>query len=220
MPTIVIQPDESAALDTSISETSPDTPTPSPITLLLLADGGSSNKESIVISFDVSVVPAGSTIDTATLRISNISGPTGDHDYRCARLTQPWVEAEVTWNSYEFGNVWPGGAGAASDVDLTDAETGTVLNDEDLEFTITPLTQDALDDRSGFLDMLINTTDISAAGGSYHSSSSGARSLRPRLTIEYTAAPPDGGGAPVKFRNHPIRRNADENRGFDGQEIL
>ena len=71
-----------------------------------------------LIAFDVSGVPAGSTVSAVTLslywRLSEDSGgaPT-TWAVEVHRMLRDWVENQATWNSYSTGNTW-GTAGASN----------------------------------------------------------------------------------------------------------
>src|SRR3990170_1048895 len=61
-----------------------------------------------LFQFDLSSIPAGSTIDSATLRLydrgTDLSSTTRImRVYRCVRN---WGETTVTWNKYDGTNLW------------------------------------------------------------------------------------------------------------------
>lgn len=67
-----------------------------------------------LIRWDVSPVPAGDFIKTASIRL-NITNESGDK-YHIYQLLRNWNESQVTWNQYASGSNWQtGGAQGASD---------------------------------------------------------------------------------------------------------
>lgn len=78
----------------------------------LSATGGSSRTASL-IRWDVSLIPANSTVTGATIYMRATNSGSGYEIYQCLRS---WVESQVTWNSYATGSAWAtAGALATSD---------------------------------------------------------------------------------------------------------
>ncbi len=61
------------------------------------------------VEFDVSSIPAGSTVNTATLTLCAVSVPGSTRTYDLHRVTASWVETTLTWNNQ------PGVAGSVTD---------------------------------------------------------------------------------------------------------
>jgi hypothetical protein len=63
----------------------------------------------IVVKFDLSSIPSGSTVSTATLKLLYNHGtsetPAG-RTYMAYRITQSWTEMGVTWERYDGTNSW------------------------------------------------------------------------------------------------------------------
>ena len=83
-----------------------------------------------IVSFDLSTLPPKALVTAATLKLYSYdySGPTGV-TFRVYQITQPWVESEVTWNSYKTGSLWATaggdyGTGYAEDTTLAAWEAG------------------------------------------------------------------------------------------------
>ena len=83
----------------------------------------SGNDVSALLYWDLSSIPAGSTIESAsvTVYVENVTQSPGFDMYA---MTQAWTEGTgngsatangATWNTYNGSNAWPGGAGGASD---------------------------------------------------------------------------------------------------------
>ena len=61
------------------------------------------------VEFDVSSIPAGSTVNTATLTLCAVAVPTSTRTIDLHRITASWVETTLTWNNQ------PGVAGSVTD---------------------------------------------------------------------------------------------------------
>ena len=51
------------------------------------------------VRFDVSAIPDGSTIDTATFTLCAVSVPGQERTYEVHRVTEAWGETTITWNN-------------------------------------------------------------------------------------------------------------------------
>lgn len=150
----------------------------------------SSSARNLPISFDISAIPAGSTIDLATLTynvttvIGNVIG------FKITQLTQAFLEASATWNTYNGSDVWPGGGGGLGDVDDTFAVTGSTPGDTGAwAHIVTGIAQDAIDAESGIARFLLHpTTEVGAALIFITSSEDSTEAIRPKLVVDYTLA--------------------------------
>jgi len=59
-----------------------------------------------LVKFDLSSIPSGATITSATLKLVKTGGDTGAKNVAAHRLTKNWVENQATWNIYSSGNNW------------------------------------------------------------------------------------------------------------------
>ena len=84
---------------------------------------GSSNDVSALLYWDLASIPAGSTIQSASVAIY-VEDVTASPGFDLYDMTQAWTEGTgtgsatgdgATWNTYDGSNSWPGGAGGASD---------------------------------------------------------------------------------------------------------
>lgn len=127
MPEQTWQPAEGAAVDTFICEANPavNYGGNGQLRVELFAAGG--NRD-ILMKWDLSAIPAGSTIEIATLYLwleSEVGGAAGMVDYRITRLlsgNSSWTEGGSTWNLQDGANAWAGAAGcetAGTDLALT-----------------------------------------------------------------------------------------------------
>lgn len=69
----------------------------------------------VLVQFDFSQIPTGSTVTSATLSLYAYD-PASTRTYYGHRVTHAWTENGVTWNTYDGTNSWttPGGDYAAS----------------------------------------------------------------------------------------------------------
>ena len=132
MPEQTWQPPEGAAVDTFISEADPaiNYGGVGQLRLELYNTGG--NRD-ILMKWDLSAIPKGSTIEIATLYLwieSEVGGAGGMVDYRITRLlsgNSGWTEAGATWNTQDGANPWAGVAGCetpGTDLALTHVWAG------------------------------------------------------------------------------------------------
>lgn len=110
-----------------------------------------------LLQFDLSSIPSGSIITSATLRLydqgTNLSS--NDRTMRVYRLLRNWVENQSTWNVYATASNW-GTAGAAN---TTSDREGT-----DIGSISMPATEVA-----GYVDITLTTSAIQdmISGGSF-----------------------------------------------------
>jgi len=127
MPEQTWQPAEGVAIDTYIDEFNPATNYGGNALLTVgwLATG---ENRDVLMTWDLSSIPAGSTIEIATLFLwleSEVGGAGGIPSYRITRIlpaNAAWTEAGCTWNTMDGANAWAGGAGcevAGTDLALT-----------------------------------------------------------------------------------------------------
>lgn len=106
-------------------------------------NGGAATRRWL-IKFDLSSIPKGATITTATFSIKEINSDLADfaRTMRAYRVKQTVVFDEVTWNSYSTGNAWStAGCGDGTDRDTTEIGShafGDAPVVEYHEFTFTP----------------------------------------------------------------------------------
>jgi alpha-tubulin suppressor-like RCC1 family protein len=141
--------------------------------------GDQSTQRVTLLRFDLSPIPAGMTIDSATVTLSEISnlGPGAIDVHRVAAL---WDEGTATWNSFQnaydpavIGSFSNGGAGHQGPV----------------SFDLTPLAKSWYAGAPSWGVALIAPTNSTWA-----SSESATASQRPSLTVCYS--PPGCGGKP------------------------
>jgi RHS repeat-associated protein len=99
-PTIVVVPDPAAAQDTSISEANASTSYGTNPTVLV-GDDLSHNTWRGLLKFDLSMIPAGTTIRSADLNMHYGAGFGGDYKlpFSAVKVTSDWSESAATWSS-------------------------------------------------------------------------------------------------------------------------
>lgn len=187
--TFKVQPNATVGVDSYIDSGAPTT-NYATTTPMILGRTSAGNTKRALFRFNVSNIPVGATLTSATLTIP-ISGGTvsATTTWYCNRLTQTaWTETGVTWNDYSVGNAWaaPGG-----DYTTTDRDSYTYAGvPPSLIFSaMTALVQDAITNRSGILDLIIVSNSESGSTNRFLSPfcSDSAAASRPILVVTYTA---------------------------------
>lgn len=95
-----------------------------------------------IVQFDLSAVPTGFPLTQAILTMTEHEDSGSHHQYRAhaMRITEPWVESEVTWNNRTAADLWstPGGSVAE---DWASVEFTTQQGYQPLAFDVTALVQ-------------------------------------------------------------------------------
>ena len=175
--------------DTYISEENPNNNYGNSGTLLVDGDDppSSGQDKSVLLKWNVSSIPPGSTIISASITI-HVTDPTDD-PYKIYELKRDWVENEATWNDYSSGNSWQSpGANGANDRDST--VLGTVVSTSIGYYTIN-LNTDGIAMIQSWTDNAPTNHGVIIADASenngldFDSSEASTAIKRPRLTIEY-----------------------------------
>ena len=154
------------------------------------------------IKFALTGVPAGSTINSATMSLyidSNLASNT--RDLNVYRLLRAWTETGVTWNKYDGTNDWgtAGAANTSTDREAANIGSVSVLSgpSADTEYQVT-LTAAKIQEmisggvftNNGFLLQMSTESD------DYHSFRSSEYAVDttkiPKLVIDYTPAASGG----------------------------
>lgn len=139
----------------------------------LLRVGG---KDESLLSFDLSSIPAGSTVDSATLRLY-VNGSAGENPVNIHAATAAWSEGTVTYQS--FDQQYDGGIAG-----VIQPASPNALKSAD----ITGLVTDWLTGAQPNLGMLLETVGNKK---SIFVSSEGAAAYAPSLEVCYTVPPTD-----------------------------
>ncbi len=157
---------------------------------------GNPAQESVLLAFDVSAIPPGSTVSAVTLTVEVTQASAyGFKLYECLR---PWVLGQANWTQYAAGLNWQtaGGQGA-SDRGATALGTfgpwATGTRTVALNATAVALVQRWVDTPATNYGLMIN--DFGSPDGlSWYSSHDGTPSRRPRLNVTYN------GGTVLSFQ--------------------
>lgn len=190
-PTLTVQP---AAKDAYLKQDNP-TNNYGSITSLQIQDY-ELNTWRTLLEFDISELPGGATLNSASLELDYYSytttDPVGKTIWVYKLTKQDWVQSQATWNIYKSGSDWttPGGDYVTSDP----AGGSTTFPDSYgwMTWNVLPIVQDAY---SGSIpaEFLIRFANEGLASGDtiakwYSTDYPTDPSLRPKLVIDYTVA--------------------------------
>jgi autotransporter-associated beta strand protein len=154
------------------------------------------SRDRSLLKFDFTVLPVGATFNSAslTLHTSNPYGgnPNGE-TMSVYRLTQPWTEGGVTWNTYDNANAWatPGGDFNGTVYASSTANPGS---GQPISWDVTTLAQDWFN--STFVnDGLIIINSGTVNGLHFASKENGVVSYRPYMAVSVTTPTTPPGGA-------------------------
>jgi hypothetical protein len=137
-----------------------------------------------ILRFDLTSLITATIVD-ATLTLTAAGGNVTFETFSIHRLTQPnWTEFGATYGAYDLGHPWatPGG-----DFDWVPAQSLFLNSIQNLVFNqLKPLVEDAIENRSGILDVLIKgAADDGLQRLDCWSSGSGNPAFRPTLVVNY-----------------------------------
>lgn len=158
---------------------------------MLVGLSGSGDNMSILLQFNISSIPSGSTVTNATLSIyvngssaSPTTLPTEIH-----RITESWNETVVNWTSGESSTLWSTQGGAYS----SDIENQTNITTDEgwFNFTITALVQGWVNTTYTNNGLILISDGVTNDYKKIYSSDSTDSTVRPKLSVDYTenAAP-------------------------------
>lgn len=179
-----------SAQDTYIAESYPTTNYANAPTIKLDGDvpTGTGRDYRGLIRWDVSSIPAGSTVTSATLTVSVENSAPGE-TYEIVELLRSWNETQATWNLAAPGSSW-GSPGASSVSDRGSEVLGTMSRGSTGTYTVSlngagiAVVQDWVDTPSSNHGLMIFDTGAADQLELYQSENKTA-SWRPRLTITY-----------------------------------
>ena len=147
---------------------------------------GTGRDKSALLKWDLSTIPAGSRISSAsvTLNVTNNSTET----YQAYELKRPWVESATTWRLYAAGNSWQiAGAKGSLDRGTTVAGNVSPLTTGKQSFALSPevvqswVTNPA--SNNGIIIANLTNTD----GFDFSSREATLSSNSPQITVTYSA---------------------------------
>jgi len=159
---------------------------------------GGAELDRALLQFDLSAIPAGATINSASLSLYAIEDWSSNaRTVRVYRVKRAWVGSEATWNVYSTGNSWQTAGGfGANDAEQTDIGSLALGAAETLnEYKVWSLTASAVEEMisggtwtdHGFL-VKVDTESDDLYG--YASTEDSDSSHRPKLELDYTPATP------------------------------
>ena len=198
-PTTTLQPG-AAGLDAGGRDTAATNNFGTAASFYLGGTGGIGDANRIYIKFDVSSIPSGDTVSSATFSLFEVNASgTGTWAVKLQRMLRDWVELESTWNIWKTANNWTA-AGAGSDGnDRSATITASVTLDGTSAGAFIDWTDAQLDsDVQNFVDgglsnfgWLVHAPD--AEGGvskfnQFNLSDNATASERPKLVVVHTGA--------------------------------
>lgn len=184
------QPPESVAVDRTI--TSSGTQNPTSATINAGRHYGTSSRG--VMVWDLTDIPSTSTIESATFTLKHESNNcSGSKVVNVYRITATGVDENVHWTTTDGSTSW---STAGGDYTTTNGLSQTIDCDSDTDFVdsssdLVALLQDAIDNRSGLLSIIIGTQEdleVEPSGAQriqFHSSSASSSADRPKIVITF-----------------------------------
>ncbi len=214
------QPDESSAIDTMFHAGLSDSSFATGSVIQIGNKGGTRVRTAMY--WDLTELPATAVITSASLTLTEHTDEVDDSiTVRVLRITQESFTESATWNDYDGSNSWSSAGGDYStDIVSNTTTSGGNLTINNSEFV--ELCQDAIDNRSGALRILIGSAyELTMAGTlsgnrrmRYNSSNDSTAADRPKLIITYT----DSGAEDKIYRaedrlgSYNAEQNIDDNR--------
>ncbi len=182
--TIVIQPDASSGKDAKVFSLDPSQNfgTDADFIAATWTFSNQPGKLRSIIQFDLSAIPAGATVLDAKLSlfynfVSGSAGQAGNNASFLRRITDPWDENTVTWNTQP----------STSNIHQVYLPKSTAPDQDYENIKVAPLIKDMLADPShsyGF--MMMEEVEAVLSSMKFFSSDVSQASQRPKLEITYT----------------------------------
>ena len=189
--TLTLQPDATVGKDVRIDALTPSTNIGTNIDCDAIIDSIGYARRGL-LCFDLSSIPLGSTVSSATLTVYRRAISTADQ-INVHRITNGWIETDCSWDSrtQDPARGWSSAGGEyAATVYASATPTGSEVDGDPIAFDVTTLVQEWVDGtypNSGFLLKKATETGASTGLGIW-SSDYGTAAQRPKLVVEYTAA--------------------------------
>lgn len=166
-------------LNGQLQDTADPTATTAPI-------GRTTGERNLALRFDLrSFAPA--NISAATLTLTNIGsgGLLVNGVYYARRITQvAWVPDLATYNSYDGVQGWDTAGG---DSTTTNQASCTIASaTANLSFSLVALAQDAINNRSGYLHLLVILSGVATENVVVYTMNHATAANRPTLALTYT----------------------------------
>jgi hypothetical protein len=150
--------------------------------------GSSPYKYKSLLKFDLSAIPVGSLVSSATLtlKVQAVSGGNLT-DFQIHKCLKDWVEAQATWNEYSTGNNWDmGGASAVTDTDAVIEYNGTItaIAGQEVTFDVTNAVKSWVDGTSSnFGFVLLDAVTSVSTYRTFYSFNAASPTDRPKLSV-------------------------------------
>ncbi|MFN8498612.1 MAG: SdrD B-like domain-containing protein [Anaerolineae bacterium] len=159
-----------------------------------------------LLKFDVSGIPAGATINTATLQLTTQTARASNHFDQVHELLTPWTQGTAnnqacnagngngaTWNAANCTGSWA--AGAFSSADYAPGVLGTIIpkaNNKPATANIAAAVNDWVNNNVANNGIVLVSTGKDAGDAKYYSGQASNASYRPTLTGTYLVPTPGG----------------------------
>jgi hypothetical protein len=142
----------------------------------------------VVIKFDVSSIPAGVTVTSAGLSFYCFQDdyPATGVLFDLFRLTRPWVETEVTWYNSDADSFWDNAGGDYYPVYIDQKQMDVDVTGTWQAFDVTTGIQKFVSEPDSNFGLLLSR-GVGSDDLYFYTSESLHDSLRPKLTVSYTA---------------------------------
>jgi hypothetical protein len=197
---LVLQPGPADGQDSYLDQWSPNTSHGSALEVQARDTSGAKPKRPI-LKFDLSSIPAGSQVVTATMGLYLTQSSVNPVTTSVHRVTAPWTQDSTTWNERQTGTAW---ASAGGDFDPTPVAPTSVGPTTGMfyDWDVTSLV-------AGWVngvypnDGLILLVPYGSSQNTFASSNSSAAAERPKLTVTYACECGGGPGNTVTLQPGP-----------------
>lgn len=149
------------------------------------------------LQFDLSAVPPGATINSATLTVTVTRAPISgraDSQFQLRRVLSPWAEFEVTWNSRLNNTPWQSpGADGAADTAPNGSSAVEIIGEGSYTFPSSPAlvadVQAWVNDSAHNFGFMLQTQDEGTPETARRFGSSESGVTAPVLVVDFSFAP-------------------------------
>jgi hypothetical protein len=139
-----------------------------------------------VMKFDLSTIPAGAILESATLTLTRTGGDANTLTFSAHEVTQAWVEANTTWNNRQTGTAWTPSVGGTFKPTAISTTTVPGTNGA-YNWNLLSMVQSWFNGTAVNNGILIKQANESLVDKKhvFASSENGTAASRPKLTITY-----------------------------------